>query len=492
LSENLKLKISNMKQYAKLFFVAVLGGMTTLLVAQWMTGAPQSERSPSSMPVFQVAGNVAAYSSTDNVDFTEASRLSLDAVVHVKTTFQPKQIYNPWSQFFGGEPYYSQQQKAAGSGVIISGDGYIVTNNHVIDNAAEIEITTNDNRNFKAKLIGTDPSTDLALLKIEATEMPSIILGDSDHLQVGEWVLAVGNPFNLTSTVTAGIVSAKARNINILGYDPSKETFPLESFIQTDAAVNPGNSGGALVNKRGELVGINTAIASRTGSYSGYSFAIPVSIVQKVTADLLEFGKVQRAYIGVNISNLEPSVVLENKLSITEGAFVTGLLDGGAAASAGLQSGDVITAIDDRKVKNVTELQEQIGRHRPGDVINIQVLRDNRSKQFDVALRDRYGNVGIEKPALTESNSVYGAKFKSLNEEEKQSLNIANGVKINEITDGKLLQAGLKKGFVITHIDKQPVENPEQVYQLLRAKTGGVLIEGVHQNGVPDYYGLGL
>ncbi len=444
-------------------------------------------------PVFHVSNpHYGALPSGENVDFVEAARLSLDAVVHVKTTFQPKKYYNPWSQFFGGERYYSQQQRATGSGVIISGDGYIVTNNHVIDNAAEIEITTNDNRSFTAKLVGADPATDLALLKVEQTELPSIILGDSDNLQVGEWVLAVGNPFNLTSTVTAGIVSAKARNINILGYDPSQEAFPLESFIQTDAAVNPGNSGGALVNNRGELVGINTAIASRTGSYSGYSFAIPVSIVQKVTADLLEFGKVQRAYIGVNISNIDAAVMLEKKLTITEGAYVGGLIERGAAAEAGLQKGDVITSVEGRKIKNVTELQEQIGKYRPGDRVEIQVLRGKSPKKFEITLRDRYGNTEIERRAENESNALFGAGFISLNDEEKERLSVANGVKINEITQGKLMKAGLKKGFVITHIDKQPVDTPDQVYQMLRSKSGGVLIEGVHANGIPDYFGLGL
>lgn len=481
-----------MKKYISFFFVAFLGGMTSLFVVHWIYDGPAQVEKNSATPVFQVAGNYAAYSAADNADFTEASRLTLDAVVHVKTTFEAQKYYNPWSQIFGGERYYSQQQRATGSGVIISGDGYIVTNNHVIANAAQIEVTTNDNRSFKATLIGTDPATDLALLKVESTEMPSIILGDSDNLKVGEWVLAVGNPFNLTSTVTAGIVSAKARNINILGYDPSQEIFPLESFIQTDAAVNPGNSGGALVNKRGELVGINTAIASRTGSFTGYSFAIPVSIVQKVTADLLEFGKVQRAYIGVNISNLDPTVVLENKLSITEGAFVTGLLADGAASSAGIKGGDVITGVNGRKVRNVTELQEQIGRHRPGDAIKIEVLRNNSLRSFDVVLRDRYGNENIEKPTVSENNSVYGARLGMLSAEEKQKLNIANGVKINEIASGKLMQAGLKKGFVITHIDRQPVDKPDEVYQILRSKTGGVLIEGVHQSGAPDYFGLGL
>ncbi len=481
-----------MKQFIQLTLVGILSALLALYIANNAMMDTASTANTSDMPIFQVAGNSAPFSSMDNIDFTEAARLSLDAVVHVKTTFQPRKYHNPWSQFFGGEQYYSQPQMGTGSGVIISGDGYIVTNNHVIDNAANIEITTNDNRTYTASLVGADPGTDLALLKIDAKAVPSIILGDSDNLHVGEWVLAVGNPFNLNSTVTAGIVSAKARNINILGYDPAKETFPLESFIQTDAAVNPGNSGGALVNKRGELVGINTAIASRTGSYSGYSFAIPVSIVQKVTADLLEFGKVQRAYIGVNIANLDAKTVSDNKLTITEGALITGLMDGGAASVAGVQRGDVITSINGRKIKNVTELQEQIGKHRPGDTVKVQALRGNKSIDMDVVLRDRFGNTQIEPAAVEVNNTVYGAKFAPLTKEEKSRLSIANGVKINEITNGKLMMAGLKKGFVITHIDKQPVDSPEQVYQMLRAKSGGVLIEGLHPSGVPDYYGLGL
>ncbi|HKK39608.1 MAG TPA: trypsin-like peptidase domain-containing protein, partial [Cryomorphaceae bacterium] len=320
----------------------------------------------------------------ESMDFVNASNKSLDAVVHVKTISAAQKYYNPWSRYFGGEPYSSKQQRASGSGVIISDDGYIVTNNHVIENAETIEITTNDNRTFEATLVGRDPGTDIALLKISADALPSIILGDSDALQVGEWVLAVGNPFNLTSTVTAGIVSAKARNINILDYDPGAETFPLESFIQTDAAVNPGNSGGALVNGRGELIGINTAIASRTGSYSGYSFAVPVSIVKKVTADLLEFGKVQRAYIGVNISNIDPKLRNEENIQVSEGAYIRGLLAGGAAEMAGLEEGDIIVSVEDFPVRSVTELQEQVGKYRPGDEIEVGILRDNEKRSLEV------------------------------------------------------------------------------------------------------------
>ena len=263
-----------MKQFTKLLVAASLGGIVAVGVGQlFSTSTPESQRTIEGMELQFTSYDSSPSIPLESLDFVAASEKSVHAVVHVKTKTQSEKIYNPWSQVFGGEEYYQPEaQRGAGSGVVISGDGYIVTNNHVIDNASEIEVTMNNNRTYTASLVGTDPATDIALLKIEADNLPAITLGDSDHLKVGEWVIAVGNPFNLTSTVTAGIVSAKARNINILDYNPSQEVFPLESFIQTDAAVNPGNSGGALVNGRGELVGINTAIASRTGSYSGYSF----------------------------------------------------------------------------------------------------------------------------------------------------------------------------------------------------------------------------
>jgi len=428
----------------------------------------------------------------ESIDFVEAANKSIDAVVHVKTVSTGGQSYNPLSRYFGGEPYPAKQQRASGSGVIISADGYIVTNNHVIENAETIEITTNDNQTFEASLIGRDAGTDIALLKIKAESMPSITLGNSDALQIGEWVLAVGNPFNLTSTVTAGIVSAKARNINILDYDPSSETFPLESFIQTDAAVNPGNSGGALVNGRGELIGINTAIASRTGSYSGYSFAVPVSIVKKVTADLLEFGKVQRAYIGVSISNIDPDLRTAEGLDASEGAYVRGLLEGGAAEQAGIAQGDIIISVEDFLVRSVTELQEQVGKYRPGDKIAVSILRGNQKQSLEILLRDRNGNTELKKRSEEELNMIFGAKFEVLNEQEKSALKVVNGVKITEIEEGKFRKAGIKEGFIITHIDKQPVESPEDVKRILNAKSGGVLVEGFHQNGMPDYYGFGV
>ncbi|MEM9052055.1 MAG: trypsin-like peptidase domain-containing protein, partial [Bacteroidota bacterium] len=448
-----------MKQLIKTAAVALFGGFVALgtYVHFFQQEAPVTVIEPKAQ--FKLSDyNTPPSMPLESIDFVEAANKSLDAVVHVKTVSVAQEYYNPWSRYFGGDAYSSKQQRSSGSGVIISDDGFIVTNNHVIENAETIEITTNDNQTFEARLVGRDPGTDIALLKIKAEAMPSITLGDSDVLQIGEWVLAVGNPFNLTSTVTAGIVSAKARNINILDYDPSNETFPLESFIQTDAAVNPGNSGGALVNGRGELVGINTAIASRTGSYSGYSFAVPVSIVKKVTADLLEFGKVQRAYIGVNISNIDPELRSERGINVSEGAYVRGLLEGGAAAEAGISEGDIIISVEDFPVKSVTELQEQVGKYRPGDKISVGILRNSQNRTLEILLRDRYGNTDLKKRTEKELDRIFGAKFEVLDPQEKSTLKVANGVKITDIEEGKFRRAGIKEGFVITHIDKQAVD----------------------------------
>lgn len=482
-----------MKQLIKFFLVAILGGIVSLALYSRFDRSLSNGNSGDSNPQIQFTNYTSSPSvPLESLDFVNAAQKTVNAVVHVTTTFQPQKHYNPWSQIFGGEKYYSQEQKASGSGVIISNDGYIVTNNHVVANAAHIEISTNDNRIYTAELIGADPATDIALLKISESSLPAIVFGDSDNLQVGEWVLAVGNPFNLTSTVTAGIVSAKARNINILHYNPTDEVFPLESFIQTDAAVNPGNSGGALVNGRGELVGINTAIASRTGSYSGYSFAVPVSIVKKVTADLLEFGMVQRAYIGVSISNIDQTLAKDKDLKTREGAYVRGLLEEGAAADAGIKEGDVITKVEGIAINNVTQLQEQIGKYRPGDEVKVSILRKNNIKEYSVVLRDRYGNKELKIRQAEEPSLIYGAALQTLTTDEKALLKIENGVKITDLQSGKLKNAGLNKGFIITQIDKQPVDSPEDVSRILSSKRGGVLVEGLHPDGKLDYYGFGM
>ena len=381
-----------MKSFAKILSLVAVSAIVGAGAGYW---ASREAANQSSVPGANAPGagapiSLATYSGQAApqgiapVDFTQAAERSVEAVVHVKTKYYRQQQYvDPFYQFFFGRPQQSQQPSAmaSGSGVILSNDGYIVTNNHVIESANEIEVVLNDKRTFAAQLIGTDPNTDLALLKIEATDLPTIEIGNSDDLRVGEWVLAVGNPFNLTSTVTAGIVSAKARSINILNSD-----MKIESFIQTDAAVNPGNSGGALVNTRGQLVGINTAIASQTGSYAGYAFAIPTAIMQKVVADLRQYGTVQRALLGIRMLDITQQVKDQLSLESMEGVYVGEVISGSAADKAGMKAGDVIVQVDGRPINASSQLQEQIGRKNPGDQIIILVRRGHRSVSLQVTL----------------------------------------------------------------------------------------------------------
>ena len=381
-----------MKSFAKFLSLVAVSAIVGAGAGYWASreAANQSSVPGANAPGAKAPVSLASYSGQTSsqgiapVDFTQAAERSVEAVVHVKTKYYRQQQYvDPFYQFFFGRPQQSQQPSAmaSGSGVILSNDGYIVTNNHVIEDANEIEVVLNDKRTFTAKLIGTDPNTDLALLKIEATALPTIEIGNSDDLRVGEWVLAVGNPFNLTSTVTAGIVSAKARSINILNSD-----MKIESFIQTDAAVNPGNSGGALVNTQGQLVGINTAIASQTGSYAGYAFAIPTAIMQKVVADLRQFGTVQRALLGIRMLDITQQVKDQLSLESMEGVYVGEVISGSAADKAGMKAGDVIVQVDGRPINASSQLQEQIGRKNPGDQITILVRRGHRSVSLQVTL----------------------------------------------------------------------------------------------------------
>ena len=381
-----------MKSFAKFLSLVAVSAIVGAGAGYWASreAANQSSVPGANAPGAKAPVSLASYSGQTSsqgiapVDFTQAAERSVEAVVHVKTKYYRQQQYvDPFYQFFFGRPQQSQQPSAmaSGSGVILSNDGYIVTNNLVIEDANEIEVVLNDKRTFAAQLIGTDPNTDLALLKIEATNLPTIEIGNSDDLRVGEWVLAVGNPFNLTSTVTAGIVSAKARSINILNSD-----MKIESFIQTDAAVNPGNSGGALVNTRGQLVGINTAIASQTGSYAGYAFAIPTAIMQKVVADLRQYGTVQRALLGIRMLDITQQVKDQLSLESMEGVYVGEVISGSAADKAGMKAGDVIVQVDGRPINASSQLQEQIGRKNPGDQIIILVRRGHRSVSLQVTL----------------------------------------------------------------------------------------------------------
>ncbi|MBX2971717.1 MAG: trypsin-like peptidase domain-containing protein [Flavobacteriales bacterium] len=431
--------------------------------------------------------------STTAVDFTYAAEQTVNAVVHV-TTETAVNVRDPFADFFWGyrAPQQQQLRQGAGSGVIVSSDGYIVTNNHVVEGADKIQVHLNDNRQFEGKVIGRDPSTDLALLKVDAKDLSTVPYGNSDDVRVGEWVLAVGNPMNLTSTVTAGIVSAKARNINLLQYDAARDIIPLESFIQTDAAVNPGNSGGALVDANGRLVGINTAIASQTGSYSGYSFAIPVNIVQKVANDLLEFGSVQRAYIGVSIRDMDQKLADETGLGRIKGVYVNGITDGGAAQKAGMQAGDVIVKVGNIDVNNVPQLQEQVGKFRPGNKVPVTVFRKGSEQVFDMTLRGKEGSTVAAVDTRSVGSASLGAEFGAPSTSELKALGLENGVKVTAINGGKFRSSGIKEGFIITRIDQQAVKDPAQLAKLLESKRGGVLVEGVYPNGTRAYYGLGL
>jgi Do/DeqQ family serine protease len=429
--------------------------------------------------------------STNNLDFTLAAEKTVNTVVHIKSEYIKNYQSDPMLDFFWG-PNGSRgdrTQIATGSGVIISSDGYIVTNNHVIEDASKISVTLNDDRELIAECIGTDPNTDLALLKVNQKNLVFAEFGNSDDVKLGDWVLAVGNPFNLTSTVTAGIVSAKARNINILRRNSKESIFPLESFIQTDAAVNPGNSGGALVSPDGVLIGINTAIASKTGSYSGYSFAIPSNITLKVVNDLKNYGLVQRAFIGVIIADVTQQVMDEFNLPNTDGVLVSGLSDGGAAYEAGIKADDIILKVENIGVNGVPELQEQIGKYKPGDTVTLIIQRKGEKKIIEVRLRNNKGTTEIiDKNKLERESSLYGAVLEELNKESLKYLNVNSGIKVVSVKKGEFRDIGIKQGFIITHIDKSPVTTTDDLKTAIKNKKSSTLIEGIYPNGMKGYF----
>ena len=429
-------------------------------------------------------------------DFTYAAEKATPAVVHITTKMtrnmsRQGQMVDPFEDFFGGNPFgganpHRQQpesQEASGSGVIISADGYIVTNNHVVQDADEVSVILNDKRSYKAKVISTDPSTDIAVIQVKATNLPFLNFGDSDAIRVGEWVLAVGNPFNLESTVTAGIVSAKGRQ-NII--DRDKDVNPLESFIQTDAAVNPGNSGGALVNLKGELIGINTAIYSRTGQFAGYSFAVPVGIVKKVAADLIKYGNVQRGYLGVNISEVNSKMVEEKGLKVNDGVYVGGFPSASAAQSAGLKVNDVIIKIDGVPTGSQSKLMELVGRKRPGETVVVTVNRDGDIKDFNVILKNKDGNTNIVKgeAASLVTSEFLGAKLSNLSEADKAKFKVQKGAKVVEVDpNGRLGYQGLEKGFIILKIDNKEIDNAKDVAEILANRKGRINIAGIDEDG---------
>ena len=414
------------------------------------------------------------------IDLTYAAENAVNSVVYIKVTINGKtqtiQYRDPFEDFFGdffgrGGGGGSQRQiqtpkrTGAGSGVILTADGYIVTNNHVVQDADELTVKLNDNREFKARIIGLDKTTDLALIKIEAKDLPAITVANSDDLKLGEWVLAIGNPFSLTSTVTAGIVSAKARS---LGATPGS----IESFIQTDAAINPGNSGGALVNARGELVGINAMLYSQTGSYSGYGFAIPTSIMNKVVDDLRQYGTVQRALLGISGQDVSTYIDAEKEkgrepdLGTVNGIYVAEVSADGAAAAAGLKEGDVITAIDGKTIEKFGQLQELLVNHRPGDKVAVTYLRDKKKHTVQITLRNIQGTTTAVKTLDTES---MGAALRPLNDQEKQQLNLPYGLMISAIRDGKFKEAGLTKGLIIMKVNEKEMRTTADFEEAVKA-----------------------
>ncbi len=475
------------RRFLGLFVVAVLGAFVAIVVyARLFNGEATVVEVPSENKVQYV--NLPGVSSGSALDFTGAVEQSIDAVVHVKTKeFRDYHGNSVYEFFFGDQPNGEAPPILGfGSGVIISSKGYIVTNNHVISGSDEVLVVLNNKQEYNATVVGTDLNTDLALLKVEAEGLSSMKFGDSNALQLGEWVLAIGNPYNLTSTVTAGIVSAKARNLPFL----RTQEFGIESFIQTDAAVNPGNSGGALINTMGELVGINAVIASRTGAFVGYSFAIPVTIVEKVVKDLIEYGAVQRAILGVNIGDVTAELAQQKGLEEIEGVYVLGVRAEGAAKQAGIKAEDIIISIDDTRVNSSAELQELVSKYRPGQEVIVIVKRDRKLKQFDVVLRNLEGSTEIVKK--TDLMDVLGATFEQLTEREKQSLGIESGIRVKSVKEGKFMKVGIREGFILTMVNKKPVSSVKDIASILKESEGGVIIEGVDRKGSRAYYAFGM
>jgi Do/DeqQ family serine protease len=437
----------------------------------------------------------------EGLNFIYAAELVTPAVVHIKTTYSASASGNNRQQdlfreFFGeGQGGFHNfpmpgPSASSGSGVILSADGYIVTNNHVVNNASKIEVVLEDKRTFQATVVGTDPTTDLALVKIDADNLPFVKFGDSDRLRVGEWVLAVGNPFDLTSTVTAGIVSAKGRNIDILRSENNQ--LAIESFIQTDAAVNPGNSGGALVDLKGQLVGINTAIATRNGGYQGYSFAVPISLAKKVVDDLLKYGEVQRALLGIQIQDVDGAFASSKGLTVTKGVYVARVNEKGAAEAAGIKEGDVIVKLNDKSISSTSELQELVARNRPGDKITVSVIREGKEKTLSATLRNVNGDVKPMKREPATLNKALGLELGEASKDELEALKIDAGVKIKRILAGKIKEeTNIREGFIITAIDKRKISKPSDVEMVINQKSGGFLIEGIYPNGEKAYYAIG-
>lgn len=479
---------------------AVLGSLLTVATFQWIDKSEDGVKVSytSSVPLSKVAYAVDEEGKAVPLDFTVAAEKVMPAVVHIRSTYTGRarpqyEIPEAFRDFFGPmiPQQGPQQAQAAGSGVIINSDGYIVTNNHVIKDADEVEVALYDGRIYDAKVIGTDPDTDIAVIKIEEKDLPFLSFVDSNQSKVGEWVLAVGNPFNLNSTVTAGIISAKGRSINILDRNTEQGSTAIESFIQTDAAINPGNSGGALVNLQGGLLGINTAIASPTGSYSGYGFAVPSNIVSKIVEDLIEFGVVQRGWLGVSITSVNSQIANERDLEVTSGAYIQAFADQSSAKDAGLKEGDVVVKIDDKAIRSNTSLIEYIGTRRPGDKVNITVNRDGKELTFPVVLKTREGKIGPVKPEDRDALAGLGMQLEDVKEDVLEDLGLEQGVIVTSLSNGKLARyTDIREGFIITKVNDRPVKSVKEFNEMLRDKRAGelVILSGTYKDNPKSEY----
>ena len=473
-----------MKRFGSLFLAAVLGSVVTLVSNQWVENddpASKVEYVSSNVPTSKVAYAVDENGQIAPLDFTGAAEKVMPAVVFIRSSQEgghnneEVQSVDPFRDFFGPRVPQGPSQ-SSGSGVIISDGGYIVTNNHVVQDADVVEVTLYDNRTFKAEVIGTDPDTDLALVKINEKGLPSLSFVDSDKAKVGEWVLAVGNPYNLNSTVTAGIISAKGRNINILNRNSGEGSTAIESFIQTDAAINPGNSGGALVELNGGLLGINTAIASPTGSYSGYGFAVPSNIVSKIVEDLMKFGAVQRGWLGVSIGSVNSQLVKEHDLQVREGAYISGFAEKSSGKESGLKEGDVVVKIDETPIRSSTALIEYIGRHRPGDKVNMIVNRNGNELTIPVVLKARDGSTGTVKPEERDLVSTLGIQPEPVDPKVLKKLDLDNGVRIN-LGNGRLARyTEMRDGFIVTKVNEVTVKSVKEFTELMKKKKQGDLV----------------
>ena len=453
-----------------MFYVFLYSKFASPSRVVWNTSGEGDARYASFVDKLFSARSNTAFHSSSPTDFIQAAEVATPAVVNIKALLS------------SGSDWRSSLTGSSGSGVIMSPDGYIVTNHHVVERSTDIKVTMADKREYKAKLVGSDPSTDIALLKIEEENLPFVVFGNSDSIRVGEWVLAVGNPFNLESTVTAGIVSAKGRNINILGGGAS-----IESFIQTDAAVNPGNSGGALVNTVGELVGINTAIITESGSYEGYSFAVPSNLVQKVVRDLREYGDVKRAFLGVGIEDLDSETAREIGLPNAEGVYVTRVNIQGAASDAGLKTGDVIIGLNNTRLKSSAELQEIVGRYRPGDGINLDYWRDGKKYQVRLMLKDSNNSTTVAQVRGDEMEDDLGLELRNLTREERRTLRL-QGAMVSSIRRGSTVSGvNMQPGFLITSVNGNRVSSAAEAIDAMKSAYNNLVLDGYYE-GEPDLY----